>query len=114
METVIDPMNEDSRQKRDVRSDQVSFLLNGRRIVLTDIDPKTLLIDFLRSAKIGLTGTKLSCGEGGCGACTVALARKDFRVRRNNRGTDKRLPPSFVLSRRNGRNNNGGDRHSQE
>ena len=34
---------------------------------------KTLL-QFLRN-DLGLSGTKLACGEGSCGACTVTLAR---------------------------------------
>jgi xanthine dehydrogenase/oxidase len=56
---------------------ELRFTLNGRPVVLRNVDPKTLLIDFLRNSRTGLTGTKLSCGEGGCGACTVVLARRD-------------------------------------
>src|SRR4029450_7661311 len=47
------------------------FRLNGEDIVLTDVDPSVLLVDWLRSPAVGLTGTKKSCAQGGCGACTV-------------------------------------------
>eukprot|EP00804_Cyclotella_cryptica_P017080 CCRYP_003325-RB/>CCRYP_003325-RB protein AED:0.06 eAED:0.06 QI:85/1/1/1/0.87/0.77/9/930/1539 len=35
--------------------------------------PNQTLLSYLRST-LGLTGTKLGCGEGGCGACTVVLS----------------------------------------
>ncbi|XP_075392187.1 xanthine dehydrogenase/oxidase [Tenrec ecaudatus] len=39
-------------------------------------DPETTLLVYLRR-KLGLSGTKLGCGEGGCGACTVMLSKYD-------------------------------------
>src|SRR5689334_18199697 len=33
------------------------FLLNGREVRLYDVDPTVLLVDHLRSAGVGLTGT---------------------------------------------------------
>ncbi|MGY3237014.1 MULTISPECIES: molybdopterin-dependent oxidoreductase [unclassified Bradyrhizobium] len=44
--------------------------VNGTPLVLPD-DPEALLIDVIRDG--GLTGTKLVCGSGVCGACTVLL-----------------------------------------
>ncbi|MBB4293849.1 carbon-monoxide dehydrogenase small subunit [Rhizobium leguminosarum] len=47
----------------------IALQINGRRHT-SEIEPNTLLLDFLRW-EVGLTGTKEGCGEGVCGSCTV-------------------------------------------
>ncbi|KAM4697844.1 aldehyde oxidase-like [Rhinophrynus dorsalis] len=54
-------------------SDELIFYVNGQKIVEKDADPEVLLLSYLRK-KLRLTGTKYSCGEGGCGACTVMVS----------------------------------------
>ena len=49
----------------------VNFILNGKQ-VSRDLAPEHRLIDVLREDFL-LTGTKESCGEGECGACTILL-----------------------------------------
>ena len=44
------------------------FYLNGERVQLPTVDPTVLLADYLRSPEVGLTGTKIGCKQGGCGA----------------------------------------------
>ena len=53
--------------------DTLHFYLNGTKVSLDTIDPEITLLEYLRG--IGLTGTKLGCAEGGCGACTVVRLR---------------------------------------
>jgi len=54
----------------------ITFLLNGESVELTDADPTRTALDFLRETK-GLTGTKEGCNEGDCGACTVMVSDRD-------------------------------------
>ncbi|KAF7324796.1 Xanthine dehydrogenase/oxidase [Mycena kentingensis (nom. inval.)] len=64
-------------------SSQLRFHLNGTPIVLdgNSFDPDATLLDFIRSQGQGFTGTKLGCGEGGCGACTVVIqSRVDGQI----------------------------------
>lgn len=49
----------------------ISFKLNGKDVRLTS-SPERMLLWVLRS-DLEQTGTKYSCGEGFCGACTVLV-----------------------------------------
>ncbi len=49
----------------------LELTINGKRHLLR-VEPRVLLVDALRE-RIGLTGTKIVCGRGACGACTVLV-----------------------------------------
>ncbi|XP_050537664.1 xanthine dehydrogenase/oxidase isoform X2 [Daktulosphaira vitifoliae] len=60
----------------DNSSSVLVFYVNGKKVVELKAEPQWTLLYYLRT-KLSLTGTKLGCAEGGCGACTVMISRYD-------------------------------------
>jgi len=56
---------------------RISVEINGRAYD-GEVEPRTLLSDFIRH-EAGLTGTKVGCEQGVCGACTVQLDGEPVR-----------------------------------
>ena len=50
---------------------ELGMVLNGQQVSV-DVEPDDMLAGVLRD-KLGLIGTKIGCGEGECGACTVLI-----------------------------------------
>jgi aerobic-type carbon monoxide dehydrogenase small subunit (CoxS/CutS family) len=61
----------------------ITFVLNNEHVTVHNPDPRMRLIEYLRE-QTRFTGTKISCAEGGCGACTVMLTSEDGLARSVN------------------------------
>jgi len=58
--------------------------VNGKKVpddVCRKARPDRTLLDFIRK-DLKLTGSKLGCGEGGCGACTVMISKYDLATKK--------------------------------
>lgn len=54
--------------------EKLNVTINGTAMSV-EVDPSLRLVDFLRD-NLFLTGTKVGCGKGECGACTVIMNGK--------------------------------------
>jgi len=54
------------------QTNTIQFLLNGKKVSISDADPTQSVLYYLRENK-KLMGTKEGCAEGDCGACTVVI-----------------------------------------
>lgn len=62
-------------------SPDITCYINGRKTIISNPNPHWTLLDYIR-AQPNLKGTKLGCGEGGCGACTVVLQVPDYQSKK--------------------------------
>ncbi|XP_073682885.1 xanthine dehydrogenase/oxidase isoform X1 [Garra rufa] len=65
---------EETKNKLKSPGDDLVFFVNGKKITEKNAEPEKTLLTYLRRS-LGLTGTKLGCAEGGCGACTVMVSK---------------------------------------
>eukprot|EP01065_Artemidia_motanka_P006570 TRINITY_DN1321_c6_g1_i1.p1 TRINITY_DN1321_c6_g1~~TRINITY_DN1321_c6_g1_i1.p1 ORF type:complete len:1373 (+),score=457.81 TRINITY_DN1321_c6_g1_i1:112-4119(+) len=73
---------EDAKMRGQRWHSSVTLYVNGRRRTIAHPDPEMSLLEYLRSER--LTGAKLGCGEGGCGACMVGVASRGEAFRTVN------------------------------
>nr|XP_043613751.1 abscisic-aldehyde oxidase-like isoform X2 [Erigeron canadensis] len=69
----------DTQEQPSVKQNHLVFAINGQRFEVSNVDPSTTLLHFLRSQS-RFKSVKLGCGEGGCGACNVLLSKFDSNL----------------------------------
>src|SRR5580700_5776 len=74
----------------------LEFILNGSPVCVEGISPNVTLLEFLRA--YGLTGTKEGCAEGDCGACSVAIVKRDAQGKAAYRAVNSCLMPVCLVA----------------
>jgi len=74
------------------------FTLNGDPIRLENCSPNLTLLEWLRARR--LTGAKEGCAEGDCGACSIAMAERDYLGRITWRAVNSCLLPMALVAGR--------------
>jgi xanthine dehydrogenase small subunit len=72
-----------------------SFMLNGEAVALAAADPTESLLRWLKRQR--LAGTKEGCGDGDCGACTVAMVTLDAQGRARYQAVNSCLLPMGAM-----------------
>jgi xanthine dehydrogenase small subunit len=72
--------------------------INNERLEIKNLSPTMTLLDFLR--KSGRVGTKEGCGDGDCGACTVAIVGKNAKGEINFQAVNSCLIPLAAIAER--------------
>lgn len=76
----------------------LTLTINGDRVRLKGISPATTLLEYLRQS--GRVGTKEGCGDGDCGACTVAIVAEGADGKPHYQAVNSCLIPIGVLAGR--------------
>ena len=84
-------VSEEDVSTKEEEDEVLSFKVNGT-IVYPSVDPSTKLVTYLRE-NLGLYGTKVSCGEGGCGACVVLMTWTNAAGEKQSRSINSCLRP---------------------
>ena len=77
---------------------RLTFTINGKVVHLQDVSPTLTLLQYLHQSH--RTGTKEGCGDGDCGACTVALIDQNAEGKPCYQAVNSCLMPLAALAGR--------------